>query len=213
MQQDISKICADSLRTFSSEKYNFKLKASHAHELVAAFFGYSSKNAMVADTRYPITNLGRAEIVVMTSDDFIDKRREKLKGLSSELPDNYTLGEVIYSSLFTDEWWVSQFPPFRNYEKLAYYLLENNPAYQETFKFYRNVPMQQIVVVQDSEHDVLIMVLHSPKTSSGEKIVVGKTNIYLPRIAGRIGYSKPRISVEQWTGQAMRTLDSLGVQL
>lgn len=110
MQHDISKLCADSLRTFSKEKYDIKLKAAHAHELVAAFFGYSSKNAMLADTKYPISNLGQAEIVVMTSDDFIDQRRNSLQGFSSELPDNYTLGQAIYDSLFSDEWWASPYP-------------------------------------------------------------------------------------------------------
>jgi len=100
MRQEISKLCADSLRTFSKEKHDIKLKATHAHELVAAFFGYSSKNTMLADIEYPISNLNLAEIIVMTPDEFIGQRRENLEGLSSELPDNYTLGEAIYDSLF-----------------------------------------------------------------------------------------------------------------
>ena len=130
MQQTISKLCADSLRTFTKEKYDIKLKAAHAHELVAAYFGYSSKNAMLADTKYPISNLDQAEIIVMMPDDFIDQRRKNLQGLSPELPDSYTLGEAVYVSLFSDEWWASQYPPFRSFEKLAKYLVENNDAYK-----------------------------------------------------------------------------------
>jgi len=212
MQQDISKICADSLRTFTKEKYSIKLKAAYAHELVAAFFGYKSKNAMLADTKYPISNLDQAEIIVMTPDDDIDQRRENLQGLSSELPDNYTLGEAVYASLFSDEWWASQHPPFRSFEKLAKFLVENNDAFQNAFKFYHNVPMHHIVDIKIAENGVLLTVLHSHKNSTGEMLGVGQTTINLPRVAGHIGYGKPQISVEQWTGGARRTLESLGVQ-
>jgi len=212
MQQDISKICADSLRTFSNDKYDIKLKPAHAHELVAAFFGYSSKNALLADKKYPISNLDQAEIIVMTPDDFIGKRRKKLQGLSSELPDNYTLGEEVYGSLFSDEWWASPYPPFRDYEKLAKFLVENNDAYQEVFKFYREIPIHHFVDVKIAENGVLLTVIHSHRTSTGEMLGNGKSTINLPRIAGRIGFSKPQVSVEQWTGGARRTLESLGVQ-
>lgn len=213
MQQDISKICADSLRTFTNEKYHFKLKATHSHELVAAFFGYRSKNAMLADKKYPISNLDQAEIIVMKSDDFIDQRRNNLQGLSPELPDSYTLGEAVYASLFSDEVWTSQYPPFRSFEKLAKYLVENSDAYKEVFKFYRNIPMHHIVDVKDDKEGVLLTVIHSHKTAVGEMVGDGKTTITLKRVAGRIGYGRAQVSVEQWTGGEQRTLESLGVQL
>ena len=212
MQHEIFKLCADSLRTFSKEKYDIKLKAAHAHELVAAFFGYKSKNAMLADIKYPIGNLDQAEIIVMKSDDFVGQRRKNLQGLSPELPDSYTLGEAVYASLFSDEWWASQYPPFRSFEKLAKIVVENNDAYQNVFKFYRDIPMHHIVEVKDEEDGVTLTVLHSHRTSTGEMLGVGKTTIKLPRVAGRIGYGKPQDSVEQWTGGAQRTLESLGVQ-
>ena len=213
MQHDISKLCADSLRTFTNDKYDIKLKAAHAHELVAAYFGYKSKNAMLADTKYPISDLDQAEIIAMIPDNFIDHRRKNLQGLSSELPDSYTLGEAVYASLFSDEWWGSQYPPFRGFEKLAKYLVENNDVYQNVFKFYRDVPMHHIVEVKDEEDGVKLTVIHSHKTAAGEMLGDGKTTITLKRVAGRIGYGKPQVSVEQWTGGARRTLESLGVQL
>ncbi len=86
MQHDITKLCADSLRALTLEKYGVKLKPAHAHELGAAFFGYPSKNTMLADTKYPISNLHLAKIVVMAPDDLIDQRRKDLEGLSPELP-------------------------------------------------------------------------------------------------------------------------------
>ena len=212
MQHEIFKLCADSLRTFSKERYDIKLKAAHAHELVAAFFGYSSKNAMLAYSKYPISNLGQAEIIVMTPDVFVDQRRKKLQGLSSELPDNYTLGEAVYASLFSDEWWASPYPPFRSFEKLAKYLVENDDAFQEVFKFYRDVPMHHIVDVKIAENGVLLTVLHSHRASTGEMLDDGKTTINLPRVSGHIGYGKPQLSVERWSGSARIKLEPLRVQ-
>lgn len=212
MQQQLFKLWADSLRTFANKNYGIKLKATHAHELVAAFFGYSSKNAMLADTKYPITNLAQAEIIVMIPDDYIDQRRKKLQGLSSELPDSYTLGEAVYGSLFSDEWWSSPHPPFRGYEKLAKFLVENNDAYQAVFKFYADIPIHHSVDVKTTENGVLLTVIHSHRISAGKMLGDGKTTISLPRVAGRIGYGKPQVYVERWAGGARRTLESLGVQ-
>lgn len=212
MLQNLTKICADSLRTFTNEKYGIKLKATHAHELVAAYFGYPSKNTMLADSKYPISDLAQAEIVVMVPDDFVDQRRNNLHGLSSELPDSYTLGEAVYASLFSDEWWVSPYPPFRSFEKLAKVLIDDNDAFRNVFKDNRNVPMHHFVEVKDEEDDVTLTVFHAHRTSTGEMLCNGKTTIKLPRVAGHIGYGKPQVSVEQWTSGARRTLASLGVQ-
>jgi len=212
MKQDLSKICADSLRTFANNKYDIKLKAAHAHELVAVYFGYSSKNAMLADTNYPISNLNQAEIVVMTTDEMIDSRRSNLQGLPSELPDNYTLGEAVYDCLFSDEWWASPYPPFRSFEKLAKHLLENNDAFQHVFNFYGDAPMHHFVDVKNENNGVLLTVIHSHRTSIGEMLGDGQTTIKLSRVAGHIGYGKPQISVEKWTGGARRILKPLEVQ-
>ncbi len=212
MQPQLFKLCADSLRTFANQNYGIKLKATHAHELVAAFFGYSTKNSMLADTKYPITNLAQAEIIVMIPDDVIDQRRKNLQGLSSELPDSYTLGEAVYGSLFSDEWWASQYPPFRSFEKLAKYLVENNDAYQSAVKLFGDTPIHHYVVVESTEDSVLLTVIHAHRASAGEMLGDGKTTINLPRIAGRIGFGKPRVFLERWSAGARRTLESLGVQ-
>jgi hypothetical protein len=211
MQPSIFKLCADSLRMFTNEKHSIKLKASHAHELVAAYFGYSSKNAMLADIKHPIAHLSQAAYVVMVADEDIDQRRKNLQGLSDDLPDSYTLGEPVYGALFSDEWWTSQYPPFRNFKVLAKHLVEENHAYQEVFKFYRDIPVHHVVVPKPSENDVLLSVFHATRTQTGEMEGHGKTTIKLPRIAGHIGFSKPGISVGIWTGDARRTLESLGV--
>ena len=167
---------------------------------------------MLADKQYRISNLPQAEIIVMAPDDFIDQRRKKLQGLSFELPDNYTLGEAIYGYLFASEWWASPYPPFRSFEKLASYLVDNNDEYKNAFKFYRDVPLHHIVEIKDEEDGVTLTILHSHLTTTGEMIGNGQTTINLQRVVGHIGYGKPQISVELWTGGARKTLDPLEVQ-
>lgn len=89
-----NKRCADTLRVFS-ENQGIKLKASHAHEIVAAFFGYKSKAAMDTDNTCSVDNLSQANIYVLTPSALIDTRRECLEGLPSDLPDTYTLSEAL----------------------------------------------------------------------------------------------------------------------
>jgi hypothetical protein len=213
MKHDISKLCADSLRTFSNEEYNVKLKAAHAHELVAAYFGYLSKNAMLADTNCPISNLAQAKIIVMKPDDFIDQRRKNLRDLPKELPDSYSLGEAVYGPLFSNEWWDSPYPPFRSLVTAAAYLVENNETYKSAFHLYLSTGnnFEQVLVPESFKNNLLLTVYHSTKNSIGEMWCNGKTTINLPRVAGHIGFGLPEMAVEIWTGGARRTLESLGV--
>jgi hypothetical protein len=210
MPHDITKLCADSLRALTLEKYGVKLKPTHAHELGAAFFGYPSKNAMLADTKYPVSNLRQAKIIVMAPDEFIDQRRKDLEGLSPELPNSYALGEGVYAALFSDQWWASSYPPFKSFDKLARFVIENSDAFKRAFQFYQNIPMHHIVDVKDTENDVVLTVFHSHQTTEGEMLHNGTTTIKLPRVAGHIGYGQPEVSVEIRTGKARQPLDFLG---
>ena len=212
MRRDIPKLCADSLRALAKDKYGIKLKAAHAHELVAAYMGYRSKNALLADKKYPIGDLAKAELVVMVPDEAIDQRRKALEGLSTELPDSYTLGEAVYGPLFSDEWWGSTHPPFRGFEKLAKILVENNEAFQAVFLYRDEIPMHHFVGVKQEEDVVVLDVVHSYETTTGEMHRDGQTTITLPRVAGRIGFGHPKMSVGQFTGGERRTLKSLGVR-
>ena len=88
------KRCADTLRVFC-ENQDIKLKASHAHEIIAAFFGYKSKAAMDTDNTCSMDNLSQANIYVLTPSALIDTRRESLEGLPPDLPDTDTLSEAL----------------------------------------------------------------------------------------------------------------------
>ena len=209
MQHDISKLCADSLRSSTLENYGIKLKPAHAHELVAAFFGYKSKNAMLADKVAPVSNMRQAKIIVMAEDAFIDQRRKNLENLSPSLPDSYSLGEAFYIPLFSDSWWSSSYPPFRSFDKLARYLVENNDAYQSTFGVF-NIPYHHIVEIKGLDNEVVLKVSHCYKVSEEEMSQNGYTTIRLPRVAGHIGYGEPEVTVVRLSGKARGTFKLRG---
>ena len=143
MQRDISKLCADSLRALAKEKYGTKLKSAHAHELIAAYFGYRSKNALLADENYPISALAQSEIVVTMSDEFFNKRRMDLQELSSDLPGNSDLYRAIHSTLVTNKLLMGPFPPVGDFEKLAISLLRRSPQYDAAFPFHSDIPLDR----------------------------------------------------------------------
>ena len=215
MSLDISKHCATALRTFAKEEHNIKLKSAHAHELVAAFFGYKTKVSLLADEKYPINNLGQADFVVLPPDSFVDKRRNKLEGLDSNLPGNDVLGDVVYQSLYQlcEEVWECTNAPFRSYEKLAKDLVENDLTYQSINHISINIPRYHYVTFEDDADKLILNVFHAYKKGNGEMEVGGKAIICLPRVAGRIGFGDPgKIHIEQWTSGFRRSLESLGIQ-
>ena len=212
MQHSISKLCADSLRALAKDKYGIKLKAAHAHELIAAYLGYRSKNALLAEKKYPISDLAKAEVVVMVSDEVIDQRRQQLEGLSTELPDSYTLGEAVYGPLFSYEWWGSELPPFRGFDKLAKVLLTNSSQYDAAFPFHRDIPTDHFVSVEDAEDFVRLTIAHAHAPQSEDSLAHGYTTVTLPRVAGHIGYGAPQLMPTVLSGGMRVTLKSLGVR-
>ena len=212
MKQSISKSCADSLRTLA-ENHGTKLKASHAHELVAAYFGYRSKNALLADSKHPIAALAQAELVVTMPDEFFNRRRSSLDGLPSDLPENAVLFETIHRALVANEWLQRPFPPFSDFDKLVKSLLARSSQYDAAFHFHRQFPHEHFVISEDGEDRVLLTVVHAYDPQSDQDLAQGYTTITLPRVAGRIGYGEPELMPTLMTGGARRTLRSLGVRL
>lgn len=211
--QDITKLCADHLRAFS-ENYGVKLKASHAHELVAAFFGYKSRAALLADTQYPLSNLPLANVIVLAPTAPIDQRCKDLhKDIPPKFPDSYSLGEVIYTVLLAEKWLIST--PWSTYEQLAAHLADNYISQNSIKKFYR-APIGENIKIEYKNDSICLTVLRFYQVLT-EKIlldgVISETNItttiWLKRIAGHIGYGKPQISVELWMDGARKTLSSL----
>lgn len=195
----IVKFCADDLRTFINNNYSTKLKASHAHELVAAFFGYKSNAALLADIIAPISNLPQANNIVLAPSKPIDERRKTLQDLPFELPENHVLGEIIYSTLLSNKCLLS--PPWAACEPLALYLADEYLREQKMDKFYRD-PVREGVSIEntDNHKHLLVSRFYQLPIANATTFMVSEieitTSIKLPLIAGRIGYGKPEISVK-----------------
>jgi hypothetical protein len=214
MNQDISKLCADSLRSSLKNKYAIQLKAAHAHELVAAYFGYRSKNALLSDRKYPISDISKSKVVVMIPDSDIDNRRACLDELPENLPDSYTLGEFVYGPLFASDNWGSKAPPFRCLDSFAKYVVENNEAYNSIYRIAAKIPVHHVVVVNFLDKEVLLTVYHTYQKPAPESLAHGMIKIQVSRIAGKIGYGNVKVfPPESWSGGYLRSLESLGVNV
>jgi hypothetical protein len=191
MQQEITKRCADSLRAFSQNNFGIPLKSSHAHELVAAYFGYSSRAALLADKQCPITNLRHAEIIVLRPIAGVEERRKELNGLPENLPDD--LAEGVYLPLYDEKWILNKtWPTLEELGKaLADQYLISKPAY------FRDQQVQrQGVKLEFYHNEVTIVVFReyvSPSLTQSlmRNVTRGVVVVFnLKRIAGFIGYTK-----------------------
>ncbi len=193
--EQITKLCADSLRTFTNDTYGIKLKPSHAHELVAAYFGYKSNAALRADKLAPISNLSRASYLVLAPTAPIDLRRQELEGLSSELPDTYILGEGVYTGLIAEK--LISKTPWPVIELLATALADEYLHQQGLAHIYCR-PVREGVKVEREETGVRLVVLRTYQVPTNDTVYEAETTIILnlPRIAGHIGYGKPEITME-----------------
>lgn len=109
----IQKDCADHLRATYRDMTGGKLRSGHAHELVAAYFGYGTAAALQVDLTLPLSSLEEAEILIP---DFagIDRRRAELSNVPAALPDGRAIAKMVSASLktaghFTGEIWDSTY--------------------------------------------------------------------------------------------------------
>ncbi len=190
MHFEITKSCADSLRSFSQNNFGIQLKSSHAHELVAAYFGYSSRAALLADTACPISNLRQAEFIILTPTAKIKERRKELNGLPQDLPDDLTEG--VYLPLLNEKLILHTiWPTLENLGiALADQHLKLKPAY------FRDQKVQRTGVELEFEGDEVAITVFREYISpslllsfqQGKRAVVAVFN--LKRVAGYIGYVK-----------------------
>lgn len=203
----VAKLCADQLRSISNN-YGIKLKSSHAHELVAAFFGYKSKAALLSDTLASIENIGQAHTFVLIPSAFIEERRKCLIDLPSDLPDTYTLGEEMFTFLTAQKMLVAN--SFASWVHLAEALtneylqingnliLPKNFGPTENARSIFNKPVYEFnPKLETTANGVKLTVSNRYYGSSHvnfQPIDVVLT-IKLQRIAGHFGYAKPEISL------------------
>lgn len=210
----LSKHGADLLRVFS-ENHGAKLKASHAHEIVAAFVGYSSNAAMRADKVCPIENLDQAEIYVLTPSAFIDQRRQCLQDLPSNLPDSYALGEALAPAI-GEVFRGRVFPSFahlsetltgEHLQRHGRSLLSANFGPFEKVHSIFSKPLYEFNPRIDITDDGVTLTVPNRYYGSADvhfhPIDVTIT-IKLKRVAGHVGYSLSKISAESRADNASK---------
>lgn len=109
----IQKDCADHLRATYRNMTGEKLGSGHAHELVAAYFGYGTAAALQADVTFPLSSLDKAEILIPDIGG-INRRRSELANVPVALPDGRAIAEIISAQLkaakhFKGEIWDSTY--------------------------------------------------------------------------------------------------------
>lgn len=200
MKLDITKACADSLRTFAQNNYGIKLKSSHAHEIVAAYFGYSSRAALIADNRFSIGNLKNVEVIVLnTPINLIEQRLKTLEKLPSELLASDILAEGIYTPITTNEQFSDRI--WTDFQEMAIAYANDRVFHNE--KMMRIIGIDGFdqreldwlveVDIKPMETDVLMTVTYDYPAKAEKPMRHASVQIVLPRIAGIIGYGKPEV--------------------
>lgn len=93
------KIAVEALRENHLEEYQTKLKPTHAHEIVSACFGYNSKIALKSDKYFSLEPDEPETFEFSNSQENIQNRIKKLKGLSVDENYSQQAEEIISSSI------------------------------------------------------------------------------------------------------------------
>lgn len=208
MQHDITKLCADSLRVYLNDKHGIKLKSGHAHEIVAAFFGYKSRIAMLADKKHPISNLDQAELILLNPPTpFVDQRLKNLEELSHDLPPSYILAEGVYPIITNNTKLLEKIQP--SLRDWALFIAEEHLQQQMKTLGMDPKALNWItdVSTQILDDDVLMGVSFDYHTETGERLRHLKVDINLPRLAANIGYGTPKVGVTRYSGGARKYSD------
>lgn len=209
MQIDISKACSDFVRSEYLAIGGEKLKASHSRELTAAFFGYNTHAALLAEKNYPLERLGEAEVLVPNVR-LIDQRRQALAGLPADLFPSRELATKITSFLqeqncFGGKVWLYESLEMyvtevllieedsRILDELAGVMTETNANFDREFGSYESA---ELIEGDDSVRLEVEGQYHGSadpeRPFCGDQIDLTVT-VNLPRVAGRVAFAYPHI--------------------
>lgn len=211
----IAKLCANHLRVYSST-HGIKLKSSHAHELIAAFFGYKSKAAMLADTLCPIENLAKAQILVLMPSLFIDERRKCLDELPDDLPNTYILAVEMHGYLISAG--ALSLRPFPTWGHLAEAMFDESmqncgglistskSTLNDNVEIMYNKPLYEYKPNVESTVDGVKLTVSNRFYRSADHFfqpIDVTFEIRLNRVAGHVGYANPEISIVRISDQSV----------
>lgn len=210
MRTDVSKLCADFLRNSYASDTGAKLKASHARELVAAFFGYKSHAALIAEKAHPLTNLEDAEILVPDIP-LLEHRRTCLRELPSDLFPSYEMASLICTFLSENGYFSGTVWLYEAVETgVIELLIDKDSLLMEklsgviamTNAEFGDYPDYENVEISDTGNTLLINVSGKLRgTQLDDKLYYGDTidltvKVTLYRVAGKRGFSEFDIKAE-----------------
>lgn len=202
----LPKDCADYLRSKYQAFTGKKLGSGHAHEIVAAFFGYGSAAALQAETQFPLRDLDKAAVLVPALER-MDLRLAQLKGVPEDLPGADSIARGLTSFLaetgrFTGKVWIDrnlsddinayvQDDPMAIMDALSGEMAETNAFFDEVYIDETDIqvhPEGMVVTLEGSLNGET----HEDRVFHGDKIAF-RTVMTFDRVAGRIGYAKPNL--------------------
>lgn len=200
------KLCADFLRQRYAAWSGGKLKSGHAHELVAAYFGYGTAAALQAEVAYPLSRLEDANVLIPDVG-LIDRRIKQLKDLPGNLPSGSVIADELSNHLkdeghFGGEVWRET---AEDYIRDTY--LNDNVSLIEdelsgviagTNAFFDEFYVEDVKVAHNDDSLVAVAKgqlngeTHQDRMFSGDKIAVHAV-VTLPRAAGKTGFFEPEL--------------------
>lgn len=204
----IRKDCADHLRHFHNTTTGGKLLAGHAHELVAAFFGYGSGAALRDDTEYTVDHLPDCDILVPDIA-MVRKRSDEIEGLPVDLadPDDLTgsLCEfLVAEGHFTGEIWRTEnlaehvrddYLPAKHWHAI---MDDLSGAMAETNAPFDGPDFDEVSSAESDDGIVVTVTGVMEGDSDQDRAFSGDTIhfvtiVTLDRVAGRVAFSTPDV--------------------
>lgn len=203
----IQKDCADFLRMTFNNLTGGKLGSGHAHEIVAAYFGYGTAAALRAEPKYQLAALDKAAIL-MPDLRLMDQRLLQLNGLPAGLPAVDELASQLSNFLsangyFSGEVWYTR--DLEEYIDVSF--IQEDPMMIEdallgemamTNAFFDELYIKKVSL--DVGDDVLVANVSGAlngendpdKPFCGDSIAF-TTIMSFERVAGRVGYMRPEL--------------------
>lgn len=206
---DITKTCADALRDHALDSYGIKLKASHAHEIVALLFNYKSRAALLADTDYPITKLNDAMFIVHDpspcNTGYVEQR---LKDFGYDLLNSFQLADCFRAVFQSDKELAGKIHV--NFREVSIHVAEQ--YLHQTLKTLGIAPASIDWQIEGDLYnwgpngDANLTADVTYRSDAGEPLRYTSYSIHLPRLSANLGYGPPKVVETFYAGRA-RKLD------
>lgn len=206
----IQKQCADHLRIHYTAATDGRLSSGHAHELVAAFFGYPTAAALQAEWQYPLDELPKAEVLIPDLAK-LEARRLGIAGLPVDLANADAIATLLEEFLassgsFTGDVWHTW--DLKEYVDTDF--MQPNANIIEdalsgeiglTNAFFDELYVEDVEIVRHADGMTAIATgslngdSDPDRAFHGDKIAFN-THISLDLVAGRIGFAKPEVTTD-----------------